>query len=52
MEYLKGRGAQIKPHNKFLKQQYVTDHIEGLDEEMLLQKATQVFYETPKKSCE
>jgi hypothetical protein len=31
-EYFKGRGAQIKTDNKFLKAQYVTDHIEGLDE--------------------
>lgn len=48
--YHKGRGAQIKTANPFLKQEYVTEHIEGLDEEMLPEKmATQVFYETPKK---
>lgn len=27
-EYFKGRGAQIKTGNKFLKNEYVTDHIE------------------------
>jgi DNA repair photolyase len=48
-EYFKGRGAQIKTHNKFLKVQYVTDHIEGLDEPLLSSPATQIFEENPKK---
>jgi len=48
-EYFKGRGAQIKTENKFLKAQYVTKHIEGLDEPLLSAPTTQVFYETPKK---
>lgn len=48
-EYFKGRGAQIKPANKFLKEQYVTQHPEGLDEPLLSSPATQVFYENPKK---
>lgn len=48
-EYFKGRGAQIKTENKFLKAQYVTDHIEGLDEPLLSAPTTQIFYETPKK---
>lgn len=48
-EYLKGRGAQIKTVNKFLKEKYVTEHIEGLDEQLYSSPATQVFYETPKK---
>lgn len=49
MDYLKGRGAQIKTENHFLKQQYVTEHIEGLDEELLSPPQTQIFEETPKK---
>jgi DNA repair photolyase len=47
-EYLKGRGAQIKTGNKFLKEQYVTEHIEGLDEPLQGVPATQVFLETAK----
>lgn len=30
---LKGRGAQIQTHNKFLAHKRVTEHVEGLDEE-------------------
>ena len=48
-QYFKGRGAQIKTGNKFLKAQYVTDHIEGLDEPLLETPNTQIFVETPKK---
>jgi DNA repair photolyase len=48
-EYFKGRGAQIKTGNKFLKEKYVTEHIEGLDEQLYASPATQIFYETPKK---
>jgi DNA repair photolyase len=48
-DYFKGRGAQIKTGNKFLKAQYVTDHLEGLDEPLLSSPATQVFYESAKK---
>lgn len=48
-DYFKGRGAQIKTENKFLKAQYVTDHIEGLDEELLSAPTTQIFQEQPKK---
>ncbi len=47
--YFKGRGAQIKTENRFLKQSYVTDHIEGLDEPLLRREATQVFYDSPRK---
>jgi DNA repair photolyase len=46
--YFKGRGAQVKTVNKFLKAQYVAEHAEGLDEPLLESPATQVFYETPK----
>ena len=45
----KGRGAQIKPENGFLKAQYVKVHIEGLDEPLLETPFTQVFVEHPKK---
>jgi DNA repair photolyase len=47
-DYFKGRGAQIKTANKFLKSQYVTEHIEGLDEPLLSALRTQVFYENAK----
>jgi DNA repair photolyase len=47
--YLKGRGSQIKTGNKFLKADYVTEHIEGLDEALLEAPTTQIFLETPKK---
>lgn len=46
--YFKGRGAQIKTGNKFLKAQYVSDHIEGLDEPLYSAPTTQVFHENPK----
>ncbi|HTF21746.1 MAG TPA: PA0069 family radical SAM protein [Chryseolinea sp.] len=48
-EYFKGRGAQIKTPNKFLKAQYVSEHIEGLDEPMFSSPQTQVFYENARK---
>jgi DNA repair photolyase len=47
--YFKGRGAQIKTENKFLKAQYVTEHPEGLDEPLLETPNTQIFIENPKK---
>ena len=48
-EYFKGRGAQIKTGNRFLKAEYVSDHVEGLDEPMFSAPGTQVFHENPKK---
>lgn len=48
-DYLKGRGSQIKPENRFLKAHYVTEHLEGLDEPLLTAPSTQIFFETPKK---
>ncbi|WP_426669760.1 PA0069 family radical SAM protein [Mucilaginibacter sp. McL0603] len=48
-EFLKGRGAQVNTHNKFLKNKYVLEHIEGLDEPLLENSATQLFEENPKK---
>lgn len=47
-EYFKGRGAQIKTRNKFLKEEYVTEHIEGLDEELMSAPQTQLLYEHSK----
>lgn len=49
MEYFKGRGAQVNIKNPYLKQEYVTEHIEGLDEPLLENSATQLFKETAKK---
>jgi DNA repair photolyase len=43
--YFKGRGAQIKPANRFLQTQYVTQHAEGLDEALQLRPDTHVFEE-------
>lgn len=47
-EFFKGRGAQVNTHNKFLKNKYVADHEEGIDELMLEDSATQLFEEHPK----
>jgi len=47
--YFKGRGAQIKTENKFMKSQVVARHIEGLDEPLLESPHTQLFHENPKK---
>lgn len=47
-EYFKGRGSQVKTKNPFLKQEYVTEHIEALDEPLLVNPKTQIFYEHPK----
>src|SRR4051812_14216957 len=46
--YLKGRGAQINTHNKFLKQQYVQEHVEMLDEEYVQKQRTEIIYTYPK----
>ena len=48
-EYLKGRGAQVLTTNPFHKNNYFTEHAEGLDEEFIDNSATQYFYENPKK---
>ncbi len=48
-DYFKGRGAQIKSENKFLKSQYVSQHIEGLDEPLFENPLTQIFQENAKK---
>lgn len=48
-EYFKGRGAQIKTENRFLKAQYVAEHVEGLDEPLLQNPGTQIFFEQSRK---
>jgi DNA repair photolyase len=48
-EYFKGRGSQIRTKNKFLRNNYVTDHPEGLDEPLLVAPKTQLFYEQSNK---
>src|SRR5688572_3486209 len=49
-ELWKGRGAQFNPANKFQKNSYVTEHIEGLDEPWLAEAPKMEFLiELPKK---
>ncbi len=48
-EMIKGRGAQLNTANRFLKYELVTEHIEGLDEELQLNKTTQYLNEFPRK---
>ena len=48
-EYEKGRGAQINPKNKYRNQQYVKEHVEGIDENASINHSRKVFLETPKK---
>jgi hypothetical protein len=48
-EYIKGRGAQLNIHNPFLKNDYSSEHIEGIDEQMQIGSNTQFFYEEPRK---
>ncbi|PSR53557.1 radical SAM protein [Adhaeribacter arboris] len=49
LEYLKGRGAQLNPANRFRKNEYVTEHLEGLDEPFWQNSKTEFFSEAPKK---
>ncbi len=48
-DYLKGRGAQIQTHNRFMKQEIVAEHIEGLDEPLITDERTKIYMEHPKK---
>ncbi|GHA61613.1 PA0069 family radical SAM protein [Pontibacter akesuensis] len=48
-DFLKGRGAQYNPQNPYLKQEYVAEHVEGLDEPMLSNSITEFLQEHPKK---
>lgn len=47
-EYLKGRGAQVNPNNKFFSNQYVQEHVEGLDEPFLGVASTKIIPTYPK----
>ena len=50
MEYMKGKGAQFNPKNPFLKDEYVSEHWEGIDEALIARRPeTQILYENPKK---
>ncbi|RYD80004.1 MAG: PA0069 family radical SAM protein [Sphingobacteriales bacterium] len=46
--YFKGRGAQINPHNKFLKDVYVKEFDEGIDDWEELDKKTSFIFENSK----
>ncbi|MBA9075847.1 PA0069 family radical SAM protein [Rufibacter quisquiliarum] len=48
-EYIKGRGAQYNPSSPYLKNEYVVEHLEGVDEAWEHKSATQFFIENPKK---
>jgi len=48
-EYLKGRGAQFNPANRFHQQEFSEDIIEGIDEPHTFQSARQLIEETPAK---
>ncbi|WP_276496880.1 PA0069 family radical SAM protein [Pontibacter litorisediminis] len=48
-DFLKGRGAQYNPNNPYLKQEYVAEHVEGLDEPMVSNSKTEFLQEFPKK---
>ena len=47
--YFKGRGSQLNTTNKFLKNRYVAEHDEGLDEPLLSDDKTQIYFEHPQK---
>lgn len=47
-EYFKGRGSQVNTHNRFLKNKYITEHIEGLDEQLYENVSTQLIEEDAK----
>lgn len=43
--YFKGRGAQVSPHNKFLKDVYVKAHDEGIDDWEEIDRKTSFIFE-------
>ena len=47
--YIKGRGSQIRPKNKFLQQQFVKQHDEAIDDYVESDPKTEIYYEHPKK---
>jgi DNA repair photolyase len=44
----RGRGAQLNPHNRFLKNRVVQEHIEVIDEPVLRDEKTEVILTHPK----
>ncbi|MDZ7605762.1 MAG: PA0069 family radical SAM protein [Cyclobacteriaceae bacterium] len=48
-EYEKGRGAQINTKNKFLGQEFVREHVEGIDESSSPNSKRQIIIEHPQK---
>lgn len=47
-EYLKGRGAQFNTRNKFLKNEQIKEHVEGIDDWTEKNEATQYFEDNAK----
>lgn len=47
-DYFKGRGAQFNPHNKFIKNSYVQEFPEVIDEPILQKENTEIIYSYPK----
>lgn len=47
-QYFKGRGAQVNPHNKFLKDVYVKEHDEGIDDWEESDRKTAFIFENSK----
>jgi len=47
-EIIKGRGAQFNTKNKFLSREFVTEHIEGIDEAFEENPKTTYYFENPK----
>ena len=48
-EYEKGRGAQINTKNKFLNQEFVKEHTEGIDESTSPNRKRQIIIEHPQQ---
>ncbi|MCW3462093.1 PA0069 family radical SAM protein [Chitinophaga nivalis] len=48
-QYYKGRGAQVNPRNKYLKDEYAQEYAEGIDEWWQADVPTQIFEEHAKK---
>ncbi len=46
---IKGRGAQININNRFLKEAFVREHDEGIDDYTLIGKDTKFYIDHPKK---
>lgn len=49
IELIKGRGSQLNTPNRFSKYETVTEFIEGLDEPLIQEVRTQVYFDYPKK---